>query len=658
MYEYTLRKLIDILNKATKAYDEGNPIMTDEEWDNLYFQLKQREELDRIIYPDSPTQGIVYRVMSKLNKIKHEYQPMLSLDKTKNISEIEKFCFAHKDYWDWFAMFKLDGLSCRLTYNYGKLGQAETRGNGIEGEDITHNALVVSNIPKYIPTKEEKIIVDGEIICDLITFNKYFKNDYKNPRNFAAGSIRLLDARECATRGLSFIAWDLVKGYDDIDYNCWRFEKLQDLGFEVVPSVFDAESIDDAIDRLDKDKRHNLYPIDGYVFKFESVEYGKNLGQTDHHFNNAIAYKFYDEEYESKLKYIDYDVSRTGILTPVAVFEPVEIDGTEVSRASLHNLNVMEDILGDCPYIGEPVWIIKSNQIIPQITRAKKLDTATVLKNGGLPLNYDIVCPICGSYTKIVTSDNGIRNLYCANEQCQGKLAQRIDYYCGPKGLDIKGLSRKTIEKLIDWGWINGIKDIYGLDRYRTEWASKTGFGEASVTKILSAIHESLSRTRLEAYISALGIPLIGKTIAKEITKYYSTWDDFRAAVGGDWTQFYGFGDEISKSLNNFDYTEADEIAKIITFAEIQSKETLNQSSAIKDKTFCVTGSLNHFSNRTELKMEIESLGGRIVNSISSKVDYLLTNTPNSGTQKNKDAQRLGIQIITEEEYLKMKTQS
>ena len=655
-----IRNLIDNLNKATKAYDEGHPIMSDKEWDDLYFELKQKEEFGGIIYPDSPTQTIIYEKVDELNKRKHNH-PMLSLDKTKDPQEIEKFLF--KDSTDikcheWFAMFKLDGLTATLTYKNGILVSAETRGDGYEGENIRHNIDLIKNVPKNIPCKDE-ITIDGEIICKYEDFEP-FKKEYKNPRNFAAGSIRLLDNKKSQARNLSFIAWDLVSGFDDIDFFFWRLEKLDDLGFETVPRVGDAETVNDAIDILDRIKEHKIYPIDGYVFKFESVKYGKSLGQTDHHFNNAIAFKFYDDEYESKLKDIVYDVSRNGILTPVAVFDPIEIDGSIVSRSNLYNMSIMKEILGETPYAGEKIWVIKCNQIIPQIIKAEKKDYGDIIAGCGVTVglggDYGILCPICGSLTNIKTSESGVDVLYCENEECPGKLTQKIDYFCSKKGLDIKGLSKKTIEKLIDWGWINGLKDIYKLFEHRTDWVAKEGFGEASVRKILNAIDTSKSNVSLESFISALGMPHIGRTVAKEITKYYNTWEDFKNAVGGDWTQFEGFGPEISKSLNNFDYTEADEIAKLLIFSDIQSKKISNQSSNIKDKTFCITGSLEYYSNRTELKTEIESLGGRVVNSMSSKVDYLLTNNPNSGSQKNKDALRLNVPIITEKEYIKMKS--
>lgn len=642
-----MRKLIDKLNKWTKLYDKGVPEVSDKEWDDNYFELEKLEKEMGVIYPDSPTQKIIYQTVSKLNKVKHNHL-MLSLDKSKDIKDIENFLKGHQ----WLAMFKLDGLTVSLTYENGKLIKAETRGNGYEGEDVLHNILVMDTVPKQISNKE-KTVIDGEVICDYLTFSE-FEGEFKNPRNLAAGAIRCLSSKESASRKLSFIAWDLIEGIDE-DFFMWRLEKLDDWGFTTVPRVGDAETVENAITILDNMViEKELYPIDGYVFKFESKKYGESLGHTDHHFRNAIAYKFYDEEYETRLKYIKYDVSRNGILTPVAVFDPVEIDGTIVEKASLHNMSVMKETLGATPYDGEKIWVIKSNMIIPQITRADKKDYGDIVAAGGVTVglggDHGILCPICGGLTSIKTSDSGVDVLYCDNEQCPGKLAQQIDHFFGIKGLNVKGISRKTIEKLIDWGWVNSIKDIYHLHSHQMEWMLKEGFGKASVFKILDAIDEVGRHPSLESFISALGIPLVGKTVAKQIVKYYPTWEDFRAAVGGDWTEFDGFGPEINNAINNFDYTEADEIVAEVEFKqpEIQNNEV---SATAAGLTFCITGKLKTYKNREEFKSHIESIGGKVVGSMSSKVNYLINNDSTSSSAKNKAAKDAGIPIITEEEF-------
>ncbi len=651
-----IKEIINQLNRWTKYYDAGHPIVSDKEWDGLYFKLKEIEAETGIIYPDSPTQKVFFEEVSKLNKVKHNH-PMLSLDKTKDPSVVSSFVKGH----DWFGMFKMDGLTVSLTYEEGELVRAETRGNGIEGEDVLHNICQVKNIPLHIPTWDfgshiyniaDRVIIDGEIICTYPDFEP-FKEEYKNPRNFASGSIRLLNSKESANRNLTFVAWDLIEGIDE-DFNFWRLEKLDDWGFTTVPRVGDAETVEDAIKALDEMDYHKIYPIDGYVFKFESKKYGESLGRTDHHFNSAIAYKFYDEEYETELVNIDWTMGRTGILTPVAVFKPVDDGVSTIERASMHNLNIMRELLGFYPEQGQKIWVAKMNMIIPQITRAEYKND--IPHNHVLNNSFCTYCPICGEPTKVVESESGVLNIVCGNPACEGKLLNRIDHYLGIKGLNVKGISKATIGKLIDWGWINELGDIYKLDGHRAEWISKEGFGKASVEKILNAIKTSRSGVLLQHFISALGIPLVGKTVAKTITNYYPTWDDFREAIGTDWTEFEGFGPEISKAINNFDYAEADKIVELFTWAKEQPSESQNESSAIKEKVFCITGKVFQFKNRDALKADIESKGGKVVGSMSSKVNYLINNDSTSTSAKNKAAQTAGIPIITEDEYIKLST--
>ena len=640
-----IKELIWKLNRYTKKYDEGHPIISDKEWDELYFKLQKMEEETGIIYPDSPTQSISYTVVDNLKKVEHNH-PMLSLAKTKDIEEIKSFVKGH----DWCGMFKLDGLTCSLTYENGKLVSAETRGNGIIGEDILHNIMVMESVPKVIPNKETTVI-DGEVICKYADFEE-FADEYKHPRNFASGSIRLLDAKESAARHLTFVAWDLIKGRDDLDFFFWRLEKLDEWGFETVPRVGDGETVEDTIKILDEINEAHIYPIDGYVFRFESQKYYKSLGNTDHHFRGAMAFKFYDDEYGTELKDIEWSMGRTGILTPVAIFKPIEIDGTIVERASLHNVSVMIETLGERPEGDQHIWVIKSNQIIPQIVRAVKNDIPHDHILPGIPL----FCPCCGKETKLIWSDTGVANLYCMNSACEGKLSNRIDHFFGKKGLDVKGISLATIDKLINWGWVYSIKDMYKLDHYSITWSNKPGFGKVSVNKILNAILLSQENVDLASFISALGIPLVGKTIAKEICKYYNTWEEFREAVGGDWTQFDGFGPEISNAINKFDYDEADEIAAMLTFKQPEVQPEVQQAAAIKDKVFVITGKLTsgQFKNRDALKADIEANGGKVTGSVSSKTNYLISNEDSSSAKSIK-AKELGVTVITEDEYLTMR---
>lgn len=371
-YEQKIRKLIDELNYYTKYYDIGQPKISDQEWDKMYFELVKLENESDIYFEDSPTQRIDYQVVNELKKITHSH-PMLSLDKTKDIEVIKSFV----NNKECIIMSKMDGITCSLTYENGKLIQAETRGNGLVGEDILHNVLQINNVPNKINYKN-KIIIDGEIICKYNNF-KYFENEYKNPRNFASGSIRLLDSKESSMRNLTFVAWDLIEGgIDGIHFLDLKLKWLSSLGFSIVPYfILNKNNIEQDIEDIKTLSKINNYPIDGVVIKYNQTTEYEAAGRTDHHFKGGIAYKFYDEEYETTLKDITYEVSRNGILTPVAIFEPIDIDGTEISKASLSNLSILEDTLGQ-PYVGQKIWVTKRNQIIPKIERAEKITTKMV----------------------------------------------------------------------------------------------------------------------------------------------------------------------------------------------------------------------------------------------------------------------------------------
>ncbi len=646
-----MRYLIDKLNHYTDLYDQGHPEISDKEWDELYFILKQEEEKTGVVYPDSPTQHIHYESVSKLNKVTHDH-PMLSLDKTKDIQEVNEFLQAQP----FVAMFKMDGLTCSLTYEHRKLIKAETRGNGVVGEDIWHNAKVVKNIPLEIPY-EGRLIVDGEIICrkdDFIPFQK----EYKNPRNFASGSIRLLSSEECKKRNLSFVAWEMIEGYPNIKEFWQRLEQLYNIGFTIVPMVCDRQWVDEALEVIQEQfkEEHAIYPIDGYVFKFNDVDFGKKQGQTDHHLKNAIAYKLYDETYSTRLKYIQWTMGRTGVFTPVAVFDPIDIDGSTVERASLHNVSVMRETLGNCAYFGEPLEIYKANQIIPQIAEAgPKYDYDYVIANGGAPA-HDVIerCPICGGEVDYITSLDGVINAHCSNPHCEGKLINRLDHFCGKKGLDIKGISKATFEKLIDWGWLRNIEEVFSLSNFRNEWIKKPGFGIKSVDKMLQSIEDS-KHTTLDAFISAIGIPLIGRAVAKDLINYFETYEDFRNAVIDNTYNFSilnNFGEEMNNSIKNFDYTEADRISKLLIFeSSIENNNKINNN--LTGKTIVITGKLTNFKNRAELKTAIEMRGGHVSDSISGNTDILINNDINSTSAKNKAAKTRGIPIITEADFIK-----
>lgn len=653
MTEYNqkrMRELVDKLNYFTLKYDEGKPEISDKQWDDLYFQLQDFEKTMNFSYEDSPTRKVVYQVVNELKKVKHNHK-MLSLEKTKNLEDI----IAFSNYHDMVMMAKLDGLTCSLKYQNGKLVSAETRGDGTIGEDILHNALVISSIPNRIKYNNE-LILDGEIVClekDFIPFKK----EYKNSRNFAAGSIRLLDSKECEKRKLTFIVWDVIKGFEDIfpsyDMKNNSFIDKLDIaktyGFNIVPGTFCQPwqpNLSENINSIKELTQNMSIPIDGIVFKFNDIAYGKAQGETAHHFKNAIAYKFYDETYATTLRNIEWSMGRTGILTPVAVFDTIDIDGSEVSRANLHNLSILNDIL-DTPWRGQTIYVYKANMIIPQIQKADT-DTAPDIEN---IIDIPTHCPICAQKL-LRKKENDSIFLVCENNSCSGKFINQLNHYCGKKGLDIKGLSLATLEKLVDWGWIKNIKDIYYLKNHRSEWISKAGFGEKSVNNILNSI-EASRNCSLSSFISALGIPLIGNNISKELIKHFNTYEAFREAINNqyDFSSLDGFATAKSNALLTFDYSEADQI--VDTEITIQKVVQLTQSDLpLKNKKYAITGTVKQFKNRNELKSYIEERGGKVVSAVSKNVDYLINNDATATSSKNLTAKKLGIPIITEAEFL------
>lgn len=638
-----IRNLINELNMYTEAYDAGKPIISDREWDVLYFTLVKLEAETGVYYEDSPTQKIHFQEVSKLNKVEHNH-PMLSLDKTKDLNEIRKFVYNN----DYVAMAKMDGLTCSLKYINGKLVSAETRGNGLVGEDILHNALQVKNIPNKINFKDE-LIIDGEIICTYENF-KEFESEYKNPRNFASGSIRLLDSKESSMRKLSFIAWDCIKGLNEFTL-LGKLYKLSDFGFTIVPTRRDISNynIEKVIKNIQLDCQKRGYPIDGVVFKYNKCSEYEAAGRTDHHFKGGIAYKFYDEEYETTLKDIEWTMGRTGVLTPVAILAPIDIDGTEVSRANIHNITVAHETLGGLCFgwKGQKVWVYKANMIIPQISKAEEDDERT---KEYFTLPY--VCPVCGGEVE-TRKENDSEMLYCINPQCEGKLVNRIEHFFGKKGLDAKGISKATISKLIDFGWVTRIADVFDLSRYKDEWKTLPGFGEKSVSNVLGSI-DACRNCDLESAIAGIGIPLVGRTVAKDLAKRFANYGAFKENIEGsfDFSTLGGYGYEMNKALKTFDYSELDYIVEnYLIFKEEKNEE--NEQS-LEGLTFCVTGKVNIFKNRDELSAFIESKGGKVIGSVSKNTNYLINNDTESTSAKNKKAKELNIKIIGEQTFMDM----
>lgn len=636
------QKLMNNMILWQKAYDEGHPIISDQQWDEYYFELISMEADLGGASPESPTQRIVYNVKNELQKVEHNH-PMLSLDKTKNLNEITDFIAEH----DWICMAKMDGLTCSLTYRGGRLVRAETRGNGIIGEDITHNAYVIPSIPKTIPIKEE-CVIDGEVICTYENF-KAFENDYSNPRNFAAGSIRLLDNKECEKRNLTFVAWDWVKGYvcEKLLFEETlqrKLSALENIGFIVVPwareGIEYGSNLDDRMKIVRGQAEKEGYPIDGLVFKYNDCKEYEAAGRTEHHFRGGLAYKFYDDLYETTLEDIEWSMGRTGVLTPVAIFKEIEIDGAKVSRASLHNVGIMNELLGQ-PFFGQKLRIFRANQIIPQVYDAENspytISTMRITE-----------CPICGARLEISNND-GVLTLVCPNEACEGKLLNKLDHFCGKKGLDIKGLSKATLEKLMNWGWINNIEDIFELHKYRQEWIKKEGFGVKSVDNILMAIEIS-KKVELFQFISSLGIPLIGLSVAKDLAYIYGSYKNFRKDIDKkyNFSELPGFGYEKTQAILNFDYHSAD---IVYSYLNLTNKIAEDIGEKLEGFTFVVTGKLQLFKNRAEIKDFIEKNGGKLTESVSSKTSYLINNDINSTSNKNKAAKSLGVPIITEQQF-------
>lgn len=636
-------ELIKTLNDATVAYNEGHPIMSDEQWDSLYFQLKKVEEETGVVYPNSPTRQIIpYDKVEGLAKVKHGH-PMLSLDKTKSIDDIKSFC----DGKEMIAMAKMDGLTCSLTYTNGLLTAAETRGNGKVGEDILHNARHIKNIPQKIAAQNSRIVIDGEVICTYKDFEA-FQDEYRNPRNFASGSIRLLDSEESAARSLSFIAWDGIEGFKE-ERLSEKLETIKQYGFDIVP--YSLDDIEDAINALKEECIRDSYPIDGIVFKYDNVKDYEACGRTEHHFKGGIAYKFYDELYDTELIDIEWSMGRTGVLTPVAIFNPVEIDGAIIERASLHNLSILQEVLGVTPYVSQPIRIYKANQIIPQVYDAEKLTREEIEVSGHEVIEYPVKCPCCG-HTLIPRNDGTSTFLVCENNECDGKLINRLDHFFGKKGLDVKGLSIETFEKLINWGMIKTFVDVFHLDKYSAELAKKPGFGKKSTENMLKAIEKGKT-CELSQFICAIGIPNVGARYAKVLAETFETWEDFLNAVSGfDFTSLDGFGKEIQYSICSVHYNEADEIAKLLTIKNsLYSKE---KAPVLNGKTFVITGSLHRFPNRDALIASIEAYGGKVSGSVSKNTSYLINNDIESSSSKNKNAKKLGIPIITEDEFISL----
>lgn len=643
MEKIDIAKRVRELNATSEAYyNSDQPIMSDYEFDCKLDELKRWEEETGIVLSNSPTQNVGYDVMSKLEKSTHSH-PMLSLDKTKSIDDLVKFSNGR----DCVISLKMDGLTVLNTYEKGTLQKSETRGNGEIGEIITHNAKVFDNFPINIPF-DRKFEIEGEAIITKNDFERINTNgEYKTCRNLASGSVRQLDSKIAKDRHVHFVAWKVPFGLTTYTE---EFRIAKDYGFEVIPYVTynsNTDDINEKIEQLKAIANEKSYPIDGLVISYNNVEYGKSLGMTGHHPKHSLAFKFYDEESVSTLKDIEWSMGKTGNLTPVAIFEPIEIDNTTVERASLHNVTILKDLeLG----IGDEITVVKCNQIIPQIK-----DNLTRSNTCEIPS----ICPICGQPTSIV-KENDSEVLMCDNPDCKGKLLGKLTHAVSRDALNVDGLSESTIEKFIDLGWLNSIKDIYHLSEHEKELKSLEGFGKKSVDKLLVSIEKS-RLTSLKRFLSALSIPLLGKSASEIIADSLNyEFDDFIKVMlsDGAWhfTNISGIGDALIKSLDDYfvkNYTDIIELSKEFTF-ETPRLILDEMNKTLDDKTFVITGSVKHYSNRDELKNDIVLHGGKVSGTISSKTDYLINNDINSTSSKNTKTKSLNIPIISEEDFLAM----
>ena len=620
-----------IIEAKDAYYNTDSPIMSDFEYDKLV------EE-----YGDELPVGAP--ILNGIKKVHIIDRPMLSLDKVHSIEEINAF---KKDK-VLIASVKCDGLSVRLVYENGELVSANTRGDGYIGGDITEHAHYIQGIPLIIP-KSGHVVVDGEVVIFKRDFDS---NRFKNQRNAASGALALLDMNEVKSRKLSFIAWDIIsidneyKSYHDKLCTAW-----QQLGFMIVPydiltkktGILDIQgAIDNCMEMAEKIG----CPCDGVVFKYDDIEYGESLGATAHHFRDAIAWKPAIKEYETEVKDIEWTMGRTGQLTPVLIYNDIDIDGSTCNRASLHNITIMTQLMGGA-FPGQRVFIYKANEIIPQVSHAQ---TNNPKRIPGIQI--PTTCPYCGGDVEI-RKDNDSEVLYCINPNCNGKLVNRLDHFCGKKGLDIKGLSKITLEKLINYGWLNNIEDIFTLNTYKTEWANKPGFGTVSVNKILNAIEES-RKCSTAKFICAIGVPLIGKVASEALAKKFGDYKTFREAVDNNSQELYeiaGIGEVMIQTLLDYDFTEADSIFEKY-IEEMRPVVSISTSNKLEGKTFVVTGKLKLYKNRNQIKAVIEEKGGKVTDSVSSKTDYLINNDAESTSSKNLKAKQLNIPIITEDEFL------
>ena len=639
-----IKELVDILNKASKAYyQDAKEIMSNFEYDALYDELVQLEKDTGIVLANSPTVNVGYEVVSELPKEQHE-SPMLSLDKTKEVSVLADFAGDKKSLLSW----KLDGLTVVLTYQQGKLFKAVTRGNGEIGEVITNNAKTFKNIPLSIPY-EGRLVLRGEAIIKYSDFEKINREiedaqaKYKNPRNLCSGSVRQLNSEITAKRNVNFIAFALISA-ENVDFKNsieQQYLWLEQQGFEVVErKEVTSSNMEETVKYFAEKIKEYDYPSDGLVLMYDDIEYGLSLGRTAKFPRNGIAFKWEDEQAETTLEYIEWSPSRTGLINPVAVFKPVELEGTTVTRASVHNISIMEELkLGD----GDTIKVYKANMIIPQISE-------NVTKSGKCVIPE--ICPACGERTEI-KNDNGVKTLYCPNKQCPAKHVKLYSLFVSRNAMDIDGLSEETLEKFIDAGYIHEFADIFNLSRYQKEIVETPGFGQKSYDNLIDSLNKA-REVELHALLYSLGIPNIGVANAKLICKYFNNdIEKITHATAEELVKIDGIGDKMAVKFVEY-FSDKENIKKFNNLLNELTiiKEENNEEQNMAGLNFVVTGSVERFANRNEVKDYIEKRAGKVTGSVTSKTNYLINNDLLSNSSKNKKAKELGIEIINEEQFL------
>ncbi len=642
-----MRELVELLNRARRAYEQENTeIMSNYEYDQLYDELQGLEQELNTTLASSPTINVGYEVLSELPKERHE-RPMLSLDKTKDVERLKEFLGDQKAMISW----KLDGLTIVLTYRNGELEKAVTRGNGEVGEVITNNAKVFKNIPLRIPYTGE-LVLRGEAVIGYKDFAKI--NDeiedvdarYKNPRNLCSGSVRQLNNKITAQRNVRFYAFTLVRA-DGVDFEnsrLYQMDWLRDQGFDVVENhPVTRDTIEDEVKWFADHIEKNDIPSDGLVLVYDDIAYGESLGTTAKFPRDSFAFKWADEIRETTLLEIEWSPSRTGLINPVAVFEPVELEGTTVSRASVHNISIMEELeLG----VGDRIQVYKANMIIPQI--------AENLTRSGVR-DIPKVCPVCGGETRI-NMENETKTLVCTNPRCQAKHIKSFALFVSRDAMNIEGLSEATLEKFIMNGFIKDFTDIFHLDRYADEIKAMDGFGEKSYLNLQTGI-QNARVTTLPRLVYSLGIPNIGIANAKMICRALGNDPEkVMNATADELAQISGVGDVIAGTYVQYfaDEEHREIFQKLLAEVEIPKEEEPEGGQNLAGVNFVITGSVHHFANRGEVKEEIEKRGGKVTGSVTSKTNYLINNDVNSTSSKNRKARELGIPIISEEEFLKM----